>query len=233
MNYPGFGKYMRKLTFILILIACGLGATLYGCWPAHTKPIYPGPETAAERNFEAVWTGSRKVLKRSGFALDRQDRRDGVITTRAMPSAQIFEFWRRDAATLFHREENTVQTILRAVKVSIHPVAGTDEFGFKIEVLMARSDRKPPHLTSSSQFQKKTTTEFPETISFSDLRYDEASPTDQTPVDRRDPWRDVSIRAQLVPLGRDSDLEYSLTREIQKAANSYDPQRARKWVTWD
>ena len=230
---PEFGKYMRKLTFILILIACGLAAAFCGCWPAHTKPIYPGPETAAERNFEGMWTASREVLKRSGFILDRQDRRDGVITTRAIPSAQIFEFWRKDAATLFHREENTVQTILRAVKVTIHQTPGTDKFGVGVEVLMARSDREPAQLTSSSQYQKMTKVTFPETISFSDLRYDEASPIDQTPIDRRDPWSNVSIRAQLVPLGRDSDLEHVLTQEIQQRAEQYDPERNRKWVTWD
>ena len=212
---------------------CGLTATFCGCWPAHTKPIYPGPETPAERNFEAVWTASRDVLKRSGFTLDRQDRRDGVITTWAVPSGQIFEFWRKDAATLFHHEENTVQTILRAVKVSIHQIEGTDKFDIDVEVLMARSDRKPAQLTSSSQYKKLTKVSFPETISFSDLRYDEASPSDQTPIDRSDPWGDVSIRAQLVPLGRDNDLEHSLTKEIQKRAAHYDPDRNRKWVTWD
>jgi hypothetical protein len=226
---------MRKITFSLIqiLIACSLAAAFCGCWPAHTKPIYPGPETAVERNFEAAWTASRHVLKRSGFVLDRQDRRDGVITTRAIASAQIFEFWRKDAATLFHHEENTVQTILRAVKVSIHQIDGTDKFGFDVEVLMARSDRKPVMLTSSSQYQRLTGVKFPETVSFSDLRYDDASPHDQTPIDRRDPWGDVSIRTQLVPLGRDSDLEHSLTVEIQKTAENYDPDRDRKMITWD
>jgi len=89
------------------------------------------------------------------------------------------------------------------------------------------------HLTSSSQSQRLSSVTFPETISFSDLRYDEASPSDQSPIDRRDPWANVSIRAQLVPLGRDSDLEHLLTGEIQKRAAKYDPQRNRKWVTWD
>lgn len=219
-----------KITFTSILI---LTAAICGCWPAHTKPIYPGPETAAERNFEAMWTSSRNVLKRGGFPLDRQDRRAGVITTLAVPGAQIFEFWRNDAATLFHYEENAVQTILRAVKVSIHQIPGTERFGVNVEVLMARSDRKPARLTSSSQFQNLTEIAFPETISFSDLRYDEASPSDKTPIDRRDPWGDVSIRAQLVPLGRDSDLEHFLTKEIEKTAVKYDPNHSRKWITWD
>jgi len=226
---------MRKITFSLIqiLIACASAAAFCGCWPAHTKPIYPGPATAVERNFEAVWTASRHVLKHSGFTLDRQDRRDGVVTTMAIPSAQIFEFWRKDAATLFHHEENTVQTILRAVKVTIHQIDGTDKFGIDVEVLMARSDRKPALLSSSSQFQKLTGAKFPAAISFSDLRYDDASPFDKTPIDRRDPWGDVSIRTQLVPLGRDSDLEHSFTVEIKKNAEKYDPDRDRKMVTWD
>ena len=222
---------MRKIIFILIV--CGLTVVIGGCWPDHTKPIYPGPETAAERNFEAMWTGARDVLKHSGFILDRQDRRDGVITTRAISSAQIFEFWRKDAATTFHRQENTVQKILRAVKVSIRQIPGTDKFGFEVEVLMARSDGRPAQLTSSSQYQKAGGVGFPKTLSFSDLRYDEASPIDKTPINRSDPWSGVSLRAQLVPLGRDSDLEYSLTRKIQKKIEKYDPERNRKWITWD
>ncbi|MCK5113690.1 MAG: hypothetical protein KAR11_02890 [Phycisphaerae bacterium] len=218
---------------ILILIACGLTAILCGCWPDHTKPIYPGPETAAERNFEAVWLSSRNVLKHSGFPLDRQDPRDGIISTRAIPSSQIFEFWQNDAATVFHHEENIVQTIYRAVKVTIRRVKDSDKFEFSVEVLMARSDRAPAMLTSSSQYKNLTGTQFPQTINFADLQYDDASPTDDKPINRRDPWSGVSMRAQLVPLGQDTDLEHRLAQEIQKRVDTYDPDHKNKWVTWE
>jgi hypothetical protein len=50
------------------------------------------------------------------FALDRQDYRDGVITTDPMVSAQWFEPWRRDTQTFYDLTESSIATIRRSIR---------------------------------------------------------------------------------------------------------------------
>jgi len=111
--------------------------------PAHLTP--------RERNFETLWIASRRTLKRYNFKVDRQDRRDGLMTTTALQGSQMFEFWRKDGATWYNRRENTLQPMMRAVKVNVVPIQGTDRYDLAVKVAMARMNRTPKNLTTSSQ----------------------------------------------------------------------------------
>ena len=117
---------MQKIKKNSLILLLGAMTALLGCQPDHVKPFDPGPTTAAEQNFEALWQSARHVLKKRGFEIDRQDRRDGVMTTYATSSGHFFELWRKDAATIFNQRENALQNILRAVKVTLHRVKGTN-----------------------------------------------------------------------------------------------------------
>ncbi len=198
-----------------------LGALGEGCIPKHTKPLQREPATQEERNFQALWESTRAVLKKYSFPLDWQDRRDGIITTRAVAGGHLFEFWRKDAATIFSYKENTVQTIMRVARVTIHRIEGSeDEFDFKVEVLMARSNRPQPQLTNSSQTMRMRTSALKQ-LKFDELRYERQEEGKEN-ADRR---RDL-----IVPLGRDTDLESYIADDIRNATAAYEPQGG-PWIT--
>ncbi len=216
-----------------------LAAMFAGCQPQHVKPFDPGPTTAAEQNFEALWQSARSVLKRRGFELDRQDRRDGVITTYAATSGQFFEFWRKDAATIFSQRENTLQKIMRAAKVSLHRVEGTNRYDLEVEVLMARSNKPPVQISDPSQTTEVTHgldirpgrhfSEAEAKLTFDDLR---RRPVGQ--VDTRQGKAAGGLtKYTITPLDRDGDLEANILEDIRQAAAKYDPIKAGAWVTMD
>jgi hypothetical protein len=190
-----------------------------GCWPRHQVSYRPPePETEAERNFEVVWTAAREVLRDYGFELRRQDRRAGVMTTDAIVGQHFFELWRRDAATLYSYGENSVQTIFRAAKVTIHPVEGRDKFDFTLKVAVARSDKPSEQLTDASQTmmvyggvdtsrREGGPGSFNERLQYDDLLAERAL----------DDMEDFP----LVPLGFDHRLQQRLSHKIRVAATGY------------
>jgi hypothetical protein len=205
----------------LILVALAAGVlTGLGCTPKYTAPMQRPPETIAGRNFQTLWDAARTTLKDYRFPLYRQDRRDGVITTRAVASSHGLEqLWRKDAATMFHLQENTFHTVYRAARVRITRVAGTDEFDFSVEVAMARSDVDQQVPTASSELATglarrgggRRGGSSTEQLVYHDLLSQSIPPGLNVPGGSR-------FGAQLVPLGRDQDLEFILAREIRQRA---------------
>ena len=49
--------------------------------------------------FDPLWRAAGEAVRDAGFTPDRQDMRNGVMTTRRLVSQQIFEPWRRDTAS--------------------------------------------------------------------------------------------------------------------------------------
>jgi hypothetical protein len=211
---------MRTLFRPILILAAMMPLA---CDPGYTTPLGPGTLTPQEKNFQSVWRAGRDVLRDAGFEIDRQDRREGVITTYATPGQHFFELWRDDSPTFFHFRENTVQTILRAARVQVSRIPNTDRYRFDVEVRMARTTREPEQLTNSAQVRElhsgtapgmrygeasagrpgkgdTYTLENPAQLKFSDLRIEESPSTD------------------LVPLGRDGDLEAVLARHIYRRA---------------
>ncbi len=182
------------------------------------------PDTIAGRNFQTLWDAARTTLKDYRFPLYRQDRRDGVLTTRAVASSHLLEqLWRKDAATMFHLQENTFHTIYRAARVRIRRIAGTDEFDFTVEVAMARSDAERQVPTASSELatgvagrasgrggSRKGGPTGRELV-YHDLLGQTLPPGLGMPAH-------AGVDAGLVPLGRDQDLEYILSQQILQRA---------------
>jgi hypothetical protein len=212
---------MNRPVFIILMLV-----PLVGCVPEHTKPLEREPATAAERNFEALWRASKDVLKKYDFPIDRQDRRAGVITTYAVPSGHLFELWRRDAATAFHYQENTVQNILRAARVTIRRQGPeSNQYDFQVEVVMARSNLPPTQLTDTSQLLGMQFRGLPE-LRFHDLQRRSNRDTAQPML----PPRKRDERNRLVPLGRDSDMEMYLARDIRELSQTFETYRD-SWIT--
>lgn len=135
--------YKALLTISLLL---AIGCTP----PAHTVDRPRLPKDAAEREYEQLWQASRKTLMKYGFELEWQDRRSGMMTTRAISSGYLLEAaWRHDATSLYYLGENTLHNMYRAAEVSIERTP-TGSYTFTVQVAMARSNAKPRMITDSS-----------------------------------------------------------------------------------
>jgi len=131
---------------VMMIVAC-VATAACGC-AGWATPAARGPQLSPqEASFQAVWDASLEVLRRYGFAVDRRDRRAGLITTEPMTGRQFFEFWRRDAATRVDLAESTLQTIYRQAQVTIEP----ETFHPTVEVRTFRSNRSSPQVTSASE----------------------------------------------------------------------------------
>ncbi|MCD4823622.1 MAG: hypothetical protein K8S55_03375 [Phycisphaerae bacterium] len=212
----------------IIFLTLILGLLPAGCIPQHTKPLERPPETEEERNFESVWQACRTTLRKYGFPLDRQDRRDGVITTTAASGGHLFEVWRKDSATIFNYRENTIQHIYRAARVQIRRIEGTKRFSFTVEIAMARSDKIQQQFTDASELgialghSRRHQKKMPE-MRFNDLIRPKTpiTPSEDTgPAATAKPPRPRATAPSIpecpvVPLGRDRDLEMHLGRTIE------------------
>jgi hypothetical protein len=198
---------MRVFRFILSILMLSLIA---GCGPPqHTAPLAREPETEAERNFRDLWEGARKTLKRYGFSLDRQDPRGGVINTFAVSGGHGLEaLWRKDATSLYSHQENTAQNILRAALVKVWRVRNTkDQFDFSVTVLVARTNRPQPHLTSSTETMTMQVPRLPK-LRYADLKLPRG--------EAGKPLR--GYKSMVVPLGEDEALAAKIDQDIRAAA---------------
>ena len=189
---------MRKSVPTLLLAAMLLPA---GCQPKYTQPVLdPTPQTPEQQNFQRLWQAGRHVLISYHFRLDRQDPRAGVITTWPMTGKQFAEVWRKDAARATDTLESTLQTIYRAVRVTIRP--GPDGRGYEpvVEVLVSRSDKPRDAISSTSE------------------AYDMF-----TKRPKKNKLTGEQEAAQMVELGYDRTLEVRLTAQILKQAGLAGP----------
>ena len=189
---------MRRFAPTLLLASMLLPA---GCQPKYTQPILePTPQTPEQESFQRLWQASRHVLIGYHFRLDRQDPRAGVITTWPMTGKQFAEVWRKDTARATDTLESTLQTIYRAVRVTIRP--GPDGRGYEpvVEVLVSRSDKPRDGISSTSE------------------AYDMF-----TKRPKKNKLTGEQEAAQMVDLGNDRALEARLTREILKQAGQEAP----------
>ena len=195
-------------TTVTILTVVWSGALVGGC-VKYTTPIGPTMErTPAERNFESVWQAGLEVLRRRGFAPDRQDRRAGIITTAPTVGRQFFEPWRHDAATLFYVTENSLHSMYRVATVQVRPKAGADGvYEPKVVIQVYRSDLGAAHVT--------TTSEAYDLFASGSSGYLMAIETTETDVDP------LSMPGGRTPLGRDGRLEMQMVRKIASTAARY------------
>ena len=139
----------RHAAILVLLTAVG------GC-ANYTQPrAAPGPQTQAQRNFDAVWRGSIEVLRRYHFSLDRQDRRAGIITTHPMLARHWFEFWRSDAANAFDLAEGTLQTVMRRAVVRVAPGKAEGTYQPIVVVEVTRPDRQGLEIVAAGEAYDK------------------------------------------------------------------------------
>lgn len=97
--------------------------------PAQADPLYwyrqPAIVTVRDASYVHLWSAAQSVAHDYFFTLDREDYRQGVLTTLPLTSMQWFEPWRRDVATAHDLVRSSLQTLRRTV----HFTLGKDEAG--------------------------------------------------------------------------------------------------------
>jgi hypothetical protein len=110
--------------------------TAAGC-QAPAQPVEPTAarlfvQTPAEH--EELWQAATDVLREHYFLLDRQDRREGVITTLPETSANWFELYRPQPAPAYYWAEANLHTIQRQATVNIQPLVEPGAYEVDVEV---------------------------------------------------------------------------------------------------
>ncbi len=149
-------------------------------------------------SYDNVWKQALDILTKTGFAMDREDYRLGVMTTHMLPSAQIVEFWKPQQVGAVDALENTINNQRRWVTLRISTVEGKPEFyEIAVQVLVERETNPSeaiggPIFVEGSGFGRNAIT----------LRSDYAAPKDEPGI-----WSTV---------GHDPDLEKKLLDALFK-----------------
>lgn len=111
------GQKMNK-TNKSLLAALIIFTTLISCAPQQEyKPI----EKICSANLQkqsAIHT-AEEVLADLHFTVDKSDAEQGVIRTKPLQAAQLFEFWRKDNVGSFNTTEANLHTIRRIAELNI------------------------------------------------------------------------------------------------------------------
>src|SRR2546423_724931 len=95
---------------------------------ATTQPFYwttqPSNVRVSSASFERLWSACERTAREYGFPLDRQDLRNGVMTTEPVISQQFFEPWRRDTGTASGVANNSLATFRRSIRFAIEKEDG-------------------------------------------------------------------------------------------------------------
>jgi hypothetical protein len=112
----------------------------------------PATSSAASANYDQLWGASEAVARADFYSLDREDYREGLLTTRPLVSKQIWEFWRNDAGDAYEADQDSVQTIRRTILFEFD----RQPSGCKVtpKVLIERLAQPNRRITSSGEYKK-------------------------------------------------------------------------------
>jgi len=167
---------------------------------ATTKPSYylnmPPVAQIEARDFDTLWAACETVAREYHFDLDREDYREGLLTTVPMISKQLQEPWRRDAGTDYEAMKDSLQTIRRTLRFEIQ----RDESGtYRAvpKVLMEVQSVLEHRLTSVTQYR----------AAFTGPRISSLYTTDVVNVVPGRYW---------TPIGRDFPMERQVAANVRK-----------------
>jgi hypothetical protein len=154
---------------IAILAVIIAGAILSGCDsepqpltepvkldPATAKPSYwlnmPAAASVFCDDYDKLWVVCGDVARDELFTLDREDYRDGLLTTHPMISRQFFEFWRPDTGDTYGVVQNSLQSVRRSIEFHFDKLPG----GYTVspKVLIERLARENQRVSVSAQYQE-------------------------------------------------------------------------------
>ena len=161
--------------------------------PPEYGPVQADVVVAEEGDFDYLWESTLRTLRRVNLVPDRQDAREGIITTKPITSQQWFEFWRHDSLGLYQWAEASMHTTQRHAIVKIERQSEPDRYRVSVRVDVFRYSAPERQVTTPSGAL---------------LMYSEKLPTESGELLR--PQEDV----HWVRLGRDPHMEGLLLRRI-------------------
>jgi hypothetical protein len=168
--------------------------------PVQATPDYwwnrPSVASVSNSDFEKLWGACKGELYVRLFDVDREEYREGLLTSAPLVSKQAFEPWRNDALSLGDQAESTLATIRRTVHFElIRQPDGTYQATPKVLVeRFASSERR---LTAITQYHS----------AFSGPRAYNDAPDQSGEPAAADYW---------YPLRRDTDLEKVMAESIRQ-----------------
>jgi hypothetical protein len=156
----------------------------------------PAVTRVSDADFYKLWNACRDEVFARFFIIDREEYRDGLLTTVPLITKQFFEVWRRDAVTVKDISDASVGTIRRTVRFQLtRKEDGT--YVAEPKVLVERFSSAERRLTAIHEFHSAFSGPRP----FGDVETDAGVrlPTDY--------W---------YALGRDEPLEKDLVAAIER-----------------
>ncbi len=119
-----------------------------------TRSIYGG-------SYEVMWREALNLLMNLGFRPDRQDYRQGIITTFPQSSSDVVKFWAPDDAPLKSSAESTVNFYRRSIRLTIEPQQNRRYYQIAVQVIVERRTNPVetiggPIRTGSSAFSRRS-----------------------------------------------------------------------------
>ncbi len=193
---------MRTLSLLTTLTLCGCVSPRPG--PVATAddkeqatPAYwydqPGVAQATGDNYDALWRTADRVARDRLFDIDRQDYRNGVMTTQPLVSQQLFEPWRRDTP-VGGQIQSTLGTVRRTIRYEFTRDDNGQAATVTPKVLIERQSLPDRRITGSVHYRAA--------IAGTPAQVDDDG--DNLPT------------VYWYPIARDADLEKSLASDIRK-----------------
>ncbi len=111
-----------------------IAALLGGC--AGPRPSAPAGEPfhVAGATTAGAVQAAENVLLRMHFEIEKADRVHGVVRTRPLRGAQVFEFWRQDTPTASDVIQADIQTIRKIVEINFTPTGNQLALNCRVRV---------------------------------------------------------------------------------------------------
>jgi hypothetical protein len=132
--------------------------------PVYGKSDYwfakPGIVHVACTNFDSLWDNSVRVAHSNYFVIDRQNYRQGLLTTRPLISKQFFEPWRSDVGDFHSLLQSSLGTVRRTIHFDIRKLPD-GSYTATPKVLVERHSVAEHRITSVTQYQDVFSTDRP------------------------------------------------------------------------
>lgn len=113
----------------------------------------PATASVESADFYKLWNACENAAVWRQFSIDREDYREGVLSTYPMISQQFFEVWRRDAGTVKDVAWDSLQTIRRTVRFDFARRADGMYVVYP-RVVMEKSAHPERRITAQAQYQQ-------------------------------------------------------------------------------
>jgi hypothetical protein len=111
----------------------------------------PAVASVACSSYDALWNNASLVALADGFAIDREEYRNGLLTTKPLVSAQIFEPWKRDVGDLHEVVQSTISTVRRTIHFDLRRLPD-GSFSASPKVLIEHHSLAERRITSVTEY---------------------------------------------------------------------------------